>query len=125
MFIIAITCITTIIIEYSNYSRNISNIAQTEAQKAKEKLLIQTNYENQTITINIKNEGSTPSTIVSILTLNPTTNTLTHYNLNQPLTCTILGETTIHLNQTIPQNHQIATLTSLGNTFWNHKHVLA
>ena len=118
MFIMAISSITVIVLEYNSYSRSVAQTTQTDAMKAKENLLIQTSTSTESTTVTATNDGSTPSMIVAVLTLNPSDNSISYYNLPQPITCTVLGEDTFSLNQPVQQSWQVGVLTSLGNVFW-------
>ena len=118
MFIMAISCIAVIVMEYNSYSRSVADTTQTDAMKAKENLLIQASTSSESTIVTATNEGSTPSMIVAVLTQNPSDNSINYYNLAQPVTCTVLGEDTFSVNQLIQQNWEIGVLTSLGNVFW-------
>jgi hypothetical protein len=118
MFIMAISCIAIIVMEYNSYSRSVAETTQTDAMKAKENLLIQASTSTESTTVTATNEGSTPSMIVAVLTLNPSDNSISYYSLPQPITCTVLGEDTFSINQLIQENFQVGVLTSLGNVFW-------
>ena len=118
MFIMAISCIAIIVMEYNSYSRSVAGTTQTEAMKAKENLLIQASTSSESTTVTATNEGSTPSMIVAVLSLDPSDNSINYYNLAQPITCTVLGEGTFSVNQPIQPNWRIGVLTSLGNVFW-------
>ncbi len=118
MFLMAISCIAVIVLEYNSYSRSVAGTTQTDAMKAKENLSIQASPSTETTALAATNEGSTPSIIVAVLAQNPSDNSITYYNLAQPITCTVLGEETFSINQQIQQDWQIGVLTSLGNVFW-------
>ncbi len=118
MFTMAISCLAIIVLEYNSYSRSIAYTTQTDSMKAKENLLIQSSQSSESIAITAANEGSTPSMIVAVLTLNSFDNSINYHNLNQPITCTVLGQNTFNFDQQIQEDWQIGVLTSLGNIFW-------
>ena len=118
IFIIIISCIAAIVMEYSSYSNSVGVATETAGLKAKENLLVQASNSGASTTVTVTNEGSTPSIIVAVLSANPSESSFQYYNLTQPITYTILGQGTFTINQQISQNSQIGVLTSLGNVFW-------
>lgn len=118
MFSMAISCITIIVLEYNSYSKSVAYTTQTDAMKAKENLLIQSSHSSENVAVTAINEGSTPSMIVAVLTLNTVNQSIDYQNLDQPITCTVLGQRTFNVNQQSQEDRKIGVLTSLGNMFW-------
>jgi hypothetical protein len=118
MFLIIISCIAAIVMEYSNYSKGVQVATLTAGQKAKENLLVQASDAAGSVTVTIINQGPTPTIVIALLTMSSTDNSIQYYNLPQPLTCTVLGQQTFTANPQDQQNSNIGVLTSLGNVFW-------
>jgi hypothetical protein len=118
MFMIIVSCIAAIVMEYSNYSNGVQVATITAGLKAKENLLVQASNSTGTITVNVTNEGSTPSIVIALLTVSSTDSSIHYYNLTQPLTCTVLGQGTFTVTLQDQQTSHIGVLTSLGNIFW-------
>jgi len=118
IFMIAISCITIIVMEYSRFAYSVKVANEAIVTKAKEKLRVQASSSSGATTITVTNIGSTSSLVIGVYAINPVANDHAYYKLSRPVNIAVLGEKTFTIPHTISNECQVGVLTSLGNVFW-------
>jgi len=118
IFTIILSCMTVMILEYTRFAYNVKSADETVAAKAKENLAVQASTSGDQTTFTVTNTGSTTSLVIGVYAVNPSDNSPTYYELNQPVNVGLLGEKTFTIPHSISDSWQVSVLTSLGNVFW-------
>lgn len=119
-FIIILSCIASIVIEYSRLSESIKASNEIVAMKESEKLAVIQVDEN---TIEVHNRGGNPTIIVGYFRVDPSGRNLSYFKFNNPQVIRPLESKRISLPHRVPIGWLVGIQTSVGNVFWEGQEV--
>ena len=118
IFMILLACMSIAIMEYSRYGQSSRLADEVVAAKLRENLMVIRISEGQ---LNVTNEGSTPSLIVGIFSVNPGGNP-EYQNITPPRAVLFMAPPeTISLEKPVGENWLVGVVTSYGNVFWEEE----
>ncbi len=115
IFMIATTCIATLIIEYNRYIYNVKTVTEKILLRGKEEVSAKQISEDE---VTVTNRGSVTSLIIGVFAVNQNGGDIRYVRLPTPLTVKILSSRNLTLPEAIPTGWRIAVLTAYGNIFW-------
>jgi len=115
VFMIAVTCIATIIAEYNHYVYVVKLTGEKLKMKVQEKLSVEQPSNRK---IKVGNEGSTTSFIIGVFAVNPEDNNVKYVKFDAPAGVKILSKENIKLPEAVPTGWKVGVLTAYGNIFW-------